>query len=113
VIRIVATALLTLDESSFVSLLQVQTKFFLAVNVFPSCSTRSYERRAASPKLLSQGQKRNVEQAEIVLGQIVGLRKIEHKHHPAAQLFSDRCSSVEVPDAPTTGTHGNALVAFC
>ena len=39
VIRIIATALLTLDDCSFVFLLQVQTKFFLAVNVFPSCST--------------------------------------------------------------------------
>jgi hypothetical protein len=36
VIRIIATALLTLDACSFVFLLQVQTKFFLAVNVFPS-----------------------------------------------------------------------------
>ena len=37
-IRIIATALLTLDEVSLVFLLQVQTKFFLAVNGFPSWS---------------------------------------------------------------------------
>ena len=41
VIRIIATTLLTLDACSFVFLLQVQTKFFLAVNVFSSCSIRS------------------------------------------------------------------------
>jgi hypothetical protein len=29
------------NDCSFVSLLQVHTKSFLAVNVFPSCSTRS------------------------------------------------------------------------
>src|ERR1700730_9680964 len=34
VIRIIATALLALDACSLVILLQVQTKFFLAVNVF-------------------------------------------------------------------------------
>jgi hypothetical protein len=38
VTRIIATALLTLDDCSLVFLLQVQTKFFFAVNVFPSCS---------------------------------------------------------------------------
>jgi hypothetical protein len=38
VIRIIATALLTLDACSLVFLLQVQTKFFLAVNGFPSWS---------------------------------------------------------------------------
>jgi len=36
VIRIIATALLALDACSLVFLLQVQTKFFLAVNCFPS-----------------------------------------------------------------------------
>ena len=36
VIRIIATALLALDACSLVFLLQVQTKFFLAVNGFPS-----------------------------------------------------------------------------
>jgi hypothetical protein len=38
VTRIIATALLTLDDCSLVFLLQVQTKFFFAVNVLPSCS---------------------------------------------------------------------------
>jgi ABC transporter substrate binding protein len=37
----IATTFPSLYACSFVSLLQVQTKFFLAVNVFPSCSIRS------------------------------------------------------------------------
>src|SRR6266436_1166554 len=37
----IATAFPSLYACSFVSLLQVQTKFFLAVKVFPSCSIRS------------------------------------------------------------------------
>src|SRR6266566_9948428 len=41
VIRMIATTLPGLDTCSFVSLLQVHTKFFLAVKVLPSCSTRS------------------------------------------------------------------------
>src|SRR5262249_27234542 len=41
VIRIIATTRPSLNACSFVSLLQVQTKSFLAVNVLPSCSTRS------------------------------------------------------------------------
>src|SRR6266550_1468232 len=41
VIRIIATTLPSLNACSFVSLLQVQTKFFLAVKVFSSCTTRN------------------------------------------------------------------------
>jgi hypothetical protein len=41
VIRMIATTLPSLNACSFVSLLQVQTKFFLAVKVLPSCSIRS------------------------------------------------------------------------
>src|SRR6266566_2835789 len=37
----IATTFPSLYACSFVSLLQVQTKFFLAVKVFPSCSIRS------------------------------------------------------------------------
>ncbi len=41
VIRMIATTRPSLAECSIVSLLQVQTKFFLAVKVLPSCTTRS------------------------------------------------------------------------
>src|SRR5207253_5581551 len=41
VILIIATTFPSLYACSFVSLLQVQAKFFLAVKVFPSCSIRS------------------------------------------------------------------------
>jgi hypothetical protein len=41
VILIIPTALLSLNACSFVPLLQVQTKFFFAVKVLPSCSIRS------------------------------------------------------------------------
>src|SRR6516164_5642618 len=41
VILIIATTLPSLNACSFVSLLHVQTKFFLAVKVFSSCSSRS------------------------------------------------------------------------
>ena len=39
VIRMIATTLPSLAECSIVSLLQVQTKSFLAVKVLPSCTT--------------------------------------------------------------------------
>src|SRR4051794_34492099 len=39
VIRMIATTRPSLAECSFVSLLQVQTKSFLAVKVLPSCTT--------------------------------------------------------------------------
>src|SRR6266699_2425487 len=41
VILIIPTTFPSLYACSFVSLLQVQAKFFLAVKVFPSCSIRS------------------------------------------------------------------------
>jgi hypothetical protein len=41
VMRMMAATRPSLNACSFVSLLQVQTKSFLAVNVFPSCSIRS------------------------------------------------------------------------
>src|SRR6266849_5398492 len=41
VIRMIATTRPSFAECSIVSLLQVQTKFFLAVKVLPSCTTRS------------------------------------------------------------------------
>jgi hypothetical protein len=41
VIRMIATTRPSLTECSSVSLLQVQTKSFLAVKVLPSCTTRS------------------------------------------------------------------------
>src|SRR5947208_15539201 len=40
VIRMIATTFPSLNACSFVPLLQVQTKFFFAVKVFPSCSSR-------------------------------------------------------------------------
>src|SRR5205807_3352953 len=41
VMRMMATARLSLKAVSFVPLLQVQAKFFLPVKLFPSCSRRS------------------------------------------------------------------------
>jgi hypothetical protein len=42
VIRMIPTTFPSLNACSFVPLLQVQTKFFLAVKVIHSCSIRSY-----------------------------------------------------------------------